>query len=106
MQADLINEAQGLVLVFKVEEKPRIGAIAAVKGNSAKDEEDILAAMSTKSGSILNDNNPGAGFTENHRTYRKDGYYLAKVTHSVGFTADRGATLIINVDEGAFIHYS
>ncbi len=98
VQADLINEAQGLVLVFKVEEKPRIGAIA-VKGNSAKDEDDILAAMSTKSGSILNDKVLAQDLQKITELYRKDGYYLAKVTHSVS-TADRGATLIINVDEG------
>ena len=98
VQAELENQPEGLVLVFKVEEKPRIGAIV-VKGNSEIDEDDILAAMSTKEGSILNDKVLVQDLQKITELYRKDGYYLAKVTHSVS-AADRGATLIINVDEG------
>ena len=98
VQAELENQPEGLVLIFKVEEKPRIGAIA-VKGNSEIDEDDILAAMSTKVGSILNDKVLVQDLQKITELYRKDGYYLAKVTHSVS-AADRGATLIINVDEG------
>lgn len=98
VQAELEKQPEGLVLVFKVQEKPRIGAIA-VKGNEAMDEDDILAAMSTKTGSILNDKVLVQDLQKITELYRKDGYYLAKVTHSVS-AADRGATLIINVDEG------
>ena len=98
VQAELEKQPEGLVLVFKVQEKPRIGSIA-VKGNSEMDEDDILAAMSTKTGSILNDKVLVQDLQKITELYRKDGYYLAKVTHSVS-AADRGATLIINVDEG------
>ncbi|MCA1987322.1 MAG: outer membrane protein assembly factor BamA, partial [Desulfovibrio sp.] len=43
----------GTVLIFDVKEKPRIQAIG-VLGNSGIDQDDIIEAMTTKTGNVLN----------------------------------------------------
>ncbi|MDR0466476.1 MAG: outer membrane protein assembly factor BamA, partial [Deltaproteobacteria bacterium] len=54
VQAALEQQAAGRVLVFTVVEKPRVDNIV-VNGTSELDKEDILSAMSTKAGSVLNE---------------------------------------------------
>ncbi len=94
------NLAPNNVLVFIVEEKPRIDSIV-VQGSDEIDEDDILAAMSTKTGSVLNDRLLSDDLQKVTDLYRKEGYYLAEVSHSV-VSRDSNATasLVLQVNEG------
>ena len=98
VQANIEQRPPGLVLVYTVVEKPRIENIV-VEGNSEVDEDDILAAMSTKTGSVLNDKVLVQDLQKITEVFRKDGFYLAKINHRVEGTGP-GATLVISVDEG------
>ena len=98
VQASIEQRPAGLVLVYTVVEKPRIENIV-VEGNSEVDEDDILAAMSTKTGSVLNEKVLVQDLQKITEVFRQDGFYLAKVTHRVEGSGP-AATLIISVDEG------
>ncbi len=90
----------GNVLVFTVDEKPRIDSIT-VEGSDEIDEDDIMAAMSTKTGSVLNDRLLADDLQKVTELYRKEGYYLAEVSHTV-VPRDNNAVarLVLNVKEG------
>ncbi len=88
------------VLIFTVVEKPRIDSIS-VRGSDEVDEEDILAAMSTKSGAVLNEKLLADDLQKVTELYRKEGYYLAQVKHSlVSQNNGLSAGLVLDVDEG------
>ncbi len=90
----------GNVLVFNVVEKPRIDSIQ-ILGSDEIDQEDILAAMSTKTGAILNEKLLADDVQTVTELYRKEGYYLAAVTPEViGRDGGVGARLVLSVDEG------
>lgn len=90
----------GNVLVFTVVEKPRIDNIL-VEGSDKVDQEDILAAMSTKTGSVLNEQLLAEDLQKVTELYRKEGYYLAKVTHRVDARpGGNGSVLVLTVNEG------
>ncbi len=96
----------GPVLVFSVVEKPRIDEIQ-VQGSDEVDEEDILAAMSTKTGAVLNDRLLADDIQKVRELYRKEGYYLADVQHQViGRTGGAGARLVLTVTEGDELYIS
>ena len=54
VRVEVEHRPEGSVLVYTVVEKPRVESIA-TEGASALSEEDILAAMGSKAGSILNE---------------------------------------------------
>lgn len=88
------------VLVVQVEEKPRINAIR-VLGSDAVSEEDVLGAMTTQVGSVLNEKNIVNDMEVVKELYRKEAYYLVDVNYEVQPAANnQGANLIINVDAG------
>ena len=90
----------GNVLVFTVVEKPRIDNIV-VEGSNKVDREDILAAMSTKTGAVLNEKMLSEDLQKVTDLYRKEGYYLATVTQKIESRPNgAGAVLILNVEEG------
>ncbi len=90
----------GNVLVFSVVEKPRIDNIV-VEGSDKVDREDILAAMSTKTGSVLNERLLAEDLQKITELYRKEGYYLAKVDHRIDARpGGAGAVLALQVAEG------
>ncbi len=90
----------GNVLVFTVVEKPRIDSIQ-IQGSDEIDEDDILAAMSTKTGSVLNDRLLADDIQKVTELYRKEGYYLAEVKPQViGRDSGAGARLVLSVTEG------
>ena len=89
----------GKVVTFTVKEKPRIEAIG-VKGADAIDEDDILEAMVTKTGSVLNDKVLAEDMAKIREMYRQKGYYTAKVSYSLEQSNDLVARLNVEVDEG------
>ncbi len=96
----------GNVLVFRVVEKPKIDLIQ-IEGSDEVDEEDILASMSTKTGSVLNDRMLADDIQKVIELYRKEGYYLADVKHQV-IPRDNGAgaRLVLTVTEGEELYIS
>ncbi len=95
-----VSLAPGNVLIFTVVEKPRIDNII-VEGSDEIDTEDILAAMSTKTGAVLNDRLLVEDLQKVTELYRSEGYYLATVQHQVNSRqGGAGATLVLNVNEG------
>lgn len=97
VRVDTIPE--GKKVVFVVEEKPRIQALG-VKGAGAIDSEDILEAVSTKKGGVVNPKVLADDMRVIREMYRKDGYYKAKVTHEIEDTGTGIARLTFVVDEG------
>ena len=99
--SDVQATMEGNVLVFTVVEKPRIDAVR-VEGSNAIDEEDVLAAMGTKSGGVLNEQMIADDLQKISELYRKEGYYLAKASYRLDQRAGsgRGAVLVVSVEEG------
>lgn len=98
--SDVQASMEGSVLIFTVVEKPRIDNIV-VEGSKDIDQEDVLAAMGTKSGSVLNEQMLSDDLQKITELYRKEGYYLAKATYRLeDRQGGRGAVLVISVDEG------
>ena len=90
----------GNVLVLTVVEKPRIDSIL-VEGSDKVSKEDILAAMSTKSGAVLNEKLLVEDIQKITELYRKEGYYLAEVKHRVDpRPTGTGSVLVLTVAEG------
>ena len=100
VNADIETSGQGRILVFTVKEKPRISDVI-VNGSDAVKKEDILAAMSSKTGSVLNDRLLAEDIQKVTELYRKEGFYLAEVNHRVEQKGNTGtAVLVFDVKEG------
>lgn len=93
------NVPDGKKVIFVVEEKPRIQAID-VRGADAIDSEDILEAVSTKTGGVVNPKVVADDIRVIREMYRKDGYYKAKVTHEVEDAGTGIARLTYVIEEG------
>ena len=88
------------VLVVEVAEKPRINAIR-VLGSDAVSEEDAIGAMTTQTGSVLNEKNLINDIEIIKELYRKKAYYLVEANYEIQPVANnQGANIIINVDAG------
>ncbi len=87
------------VLTFHVVEKPRIENII-VEGSDAVSKDDILAAMSTRTGTVMSERVMAEDIQKITELYRKEGYYLAKVDYKLDTTNAKGAILSLNVQEG------
>lgn len=98
---DVQAHMEGNVLVFTVVEKPRIDNII-VEGANDVDAEDVIAAMGTKPGSVLNEQMLADDLQKVTELYHKEGYYLAKANyHLQNRPGNRGgAVLVIDVEEG------
>lgn len=100
VQAALEPSSGGTTLVFTVVEKPRIDNII-VEGSGKVSQDDILAAMGTKTGSVLNEKLLVEDLQKVTDLYRKEGYYLAKVEHRVEQRPNAaGSVLVLAVNEG------
>ena len=98
--SDVQATLEGNVLVFTVVEKPRIDNIV-VEGSDKVSKDDVLAAMGTKSGSVLNEQVLSDDLQKIGELYHKEGFYLAKVTYRLDDRqGGRGAVLVISVKEG------
>ncbi|MDR1856870.1 MAG: outer membrane protein assembly factor BamA [Desulfovibrio sp.] len=99
--SDVQAHLEGNVLIFTVTEKPRIDNIV-VEGSDNIDKDDVLAAMSTKAGNVLNEQMLADDLQKISELYRKEGYYLAQASYKL---QDRqgpqgGSVLVISVNEG------
>lgn len=98
VQVSVDKKRDGNELVITVVEKPRINNIV-ISGSDAVDEEDILAAISSKQGAVLNEKFLSDDIARVRDLYRKEGYYLAEVEYKIE-RGNTGATLTFNVNEG------
>lgn len=90
----------GEILVFDVVEKPRIANVR-IEGSDVLDDEDVIGAMNSNSGTILNEKLLVEDLHVVKELYRKKGYYLTEVAYSVENTeSGKGAVLVLNVDSG------
>ncbi|MFP4168422.1 MAG: outer membrane protein assembly factor BamA [Desulfonatronovibrionaceae bacterium] len=90
---------EGKKIIINVEEKPIIEAIS-VHGAEEKDNDDILEAMSTKTGSVLNTKIIGEDLGKIRELYHQDGYYNAQVDYELEGDDSGRARLNINIQEG------
>ena len=90
---------EGKKVIFDVVEKPRIMAVG-VSGSDAIDADDILEAVSTRKGGVINPKVLADDIRVVREMYRKDGYYKAKVTHEIEDGGNGQARLTFVIDEG------
>lgn len=103
---DVQAHMEGSVLVFDVVEKPRIDNII-VEGTDKVDEDDVLSAMTTRKGNVLNEQTLSDDLQKITELYRKEGYYLAKPTYRIEKrSGGKGSVLIITVNEGKKLYIS
>ncbi len=88
----------GKEIIFRVVEKPRIQAIT-VEGADAIDKDDVLAAVNTKKGAVLNPKVLKDDLNTLREMYRKEGYYNAKINYEVDGSGPQ-ARLALKIDEG------
>jgi outer membrane protein insertion porin family len=91
--------SSGKILTFVVSERPRILAIS-VHGAKEIKESDILKAMTTRTGSVINPKILADDLGKIRELYRQKGYYLAEVDYDMEQTDARQARLNISIDEG------
>jgi outer membrane protein insertion porin family len=99
VQVKVQSTAGGKKIIFEVQEKPLIQAIG-VKGADEIDPDDILAAVSTKKGSVLNPKVLADDLATIRELYRKEGYYKAKVDYELEGDDPRQKRLNFVIDEG------
>ena len=88
----------GKQIIFDVKERPRIQAIS-VKGEDAIDADDILAAVNTKKGAVMNPKVLSDDLNTLREMYRKEGYYNAKIDYNIEGEGAQ-ARLNLNINEG------
>ncbi len=93
------NLPEGMKVIFIVREKPTIQVIDIV-GTDVLDEDDVLALLTTKAGSIVNPKILADDLARVKSEYSKKGYYNVKVSHELETGATGRARLNIIVDEG------
>ncbi len=90
----------GQILIFDVVEKPRIANVK-VNGSDEVKEDDIVAAISSTAGTVLNEKLLVEDLQIVKELYRKKGFYLTDIGYSVEDAgSERGATLVFDVDSG------
>jgi len=95
----LEDSPDGKILIISVKEKPLIQAIS-VEGAEELDADDLLAAIATKTGAVLNPRVLADDMGKIRELYRKDGFYNAKVDYRLDQADAKRARLNIVVEEG------
>lgn len=93
------NIKDGKKVTFKVKEKPHIKSIE-VHGAKKIDPDDILEAMSIKSGSVLNPKVMQEDLQKIKGMYRKKGYYNIQVSYHQEPISGKESKLILDIKEG------
>ncbi|MDR1359958.1 MAG: outer membrane protein assembly factor BamA [Deltaproteobacteria bacterium] len=94
------NRDDGPYLIYMVTEKPRLESIT-LEGNEEISEDDILAAMGNKAGSIFNERMLADDIAKILELYRQNGYYLARVEQRLeARQGGSSAALFLTVVEG------
>lgn len=103
VRVEVRDTPEGKNVVFVIEEKPRVAAIS-LAGVSELSEDDILAIMNTKTGSVVNLRILADDLNRVRSLYRDKGFYLAEVSYRFDQT-DRGtARLILDIKEGSKLY--
>jgi outer membrane protein insertion porin family len=106
VQVTLEPRPDGLWVAYTVREKPKLESIT-FSGNSELDDDDLLAVMGSKVGSVLNEKLLADDIQKILEAYRKDGYYLATVEQNVTERAGaNSAALNLTVNEGKKLYIS
>ncbi|MDR2800106.1 MAG: outer membrane protein assembly factor BamA [Desulfovibrio sp.] len=105
VQIKLEPRADGLWLVYVVTEKPRLEVIN-FEGNKELDDDDLIAVMGSKTGSVLNERMLADDIQKILEAYRKDGYYLATVEQRTETRPTGGVVLTLTVNEGKKLYIS
>jgi outer membrane protein insertion porin family len=93
---DTVN---GKEIIYEVDERPIISEIM-IKGAKSLDKEDILEAMSSEKGDILNPETVAKDLEAVRELYRKDGYYNVTVDYSRERVDTGQIELRIQIKEG------
>jgi len=94
------QRVDGPHLVYTVQEKPRVESVV-IDGNSALSEKDIIGAMSTKQGSVLNESLLADDIQKIIDLYRKKGFYLAQVDSRFDpRQGGAGTSVVLTISEG------
>jgi outer membrane protein insertion porin family len=93
------NVKEGKKIILQVQEKPHI-QIVEVHGAQEIDTDDILEAMNTKSGSVLNPKIMQEDLQKIKDMYRKKGYYNIQVSYHQEPVSEKQAKLVIDIKEG------
>lgn len=99
IEISMEESSEGKRLIITVKEKPLIQAIS-VQGAQELDADDLLAAIATKTGAVLNPRVLADDMGKIRELYRKDGYYNAKVSYALEQADAKRARLNVIVDEG------
>jgi outer membrane protein insertion porin family len=99
----LEDTAEGKLLIISVKEKPLISAIS-VEGAQELDADDLLAAIATKTGAVLNPRVLADDMGKIRELYRKDGFYNAEIDYSLTQADAKRARLNIIVKEGSKLY--
>lgn len=99
IEISMEESSEGKRLIITVKEKPLIQAIS-VQGAQELDADDLLAAIATKTGAVLNPRVLADDMGKIRELYRKDGFYNAKVSYGLEQADAKRARLNIIVDEG------
>ena len=89
----------GKKIVYEVEERPQIEKIV-IKGANTLDRDEILEAMSSENGGILNPETVAEDLQAVRGLYRKDGYYSVNVEYGSEKIDTGQVQLIIRIEEG------
>lgn len=103
VKVKVTDEPEGKKVVFVVQEKPRIQALG-IRGSDEIDSEDILEAITTKKGGVINLKVLADDIRVVREMYRKEGYYNVKVTHEIEDAGNGTARLTFIVDEGSKLY--
>ncbi len=93
------STAQGRKVIFEVDEKPLLGSIE-IQGAEAIDADDILEAMSTKTGSVINLSVIRDDLQRIKQMYREKGYYQCRIDFSRERIEPDKVKLVLSIEEG------
>ena len=99
IRIETADEAGGKAVVFVVKEKPTLRVIR-IKGNQVFDDEKITAAMTLRTGSILNETRIRSNVERIETLYKDKNYHNVKVAYTIHPLDNNQADLEFVVTEG------
>jgi outer membrane protein insertion porin family len=100
VQVEAQRTSEGIVLTFRVVEKPAIGALV-FEGNRALDDDELDDDLGLRVGQILDEAAIGGARRNIEERYRQKGYYLVDVRSRVEPLNDTEVQVIFTIDESA-----
>ena len=104
VDAEVADSPAGKVLTFVVQENPSVQEVR-ISGQKKIKEKDILAAIGTKSFTILQRNVVSEDVQKILKLYQQKGYFNAEVTSKIDFPKDpHKATVIFSIKENKKVY--